>query len=215
MPLATRILIGVTILGTLAVVDIARNGRRATRWREYAFLVFCTVVAMVYGAINDQITSRVSWEYFYYGKELASVLGPQTPPDVTAMSWQVARVGMSATWSAGLLIGAVLLIANNPRKGRPRLPYRSMATLLLVVLGITVICSAIVAIVGYLGGLTWMSADFREMAETNLWRPYRFMCTYGEHLGGYVGGLVGLTTAVVLVVRRRRLLPLPSGEGSG
>ena len=65
---------GVGFFAVLAGVDIMRNGRAATRWREYIFLLTAVVVAMIYGIANNQISATVSWEYFYYGKELQCVL---------------------------------------------------------------------------------------------------------------------------------------------
>ena len=100
-----RLAAGLIIFAGLAAYDLARNGRTARRWREYLFLGCVVICAMLYGAINDQISSRISWEYFYYGKELSVVLGPDTPPNPRALHWQAALVGVKASWSAGLLIG--------------------------------------------------------------------------------------------------------------
>jgi len=161
---------------------------------------------MVYGALNDQITSLISWEYFYYGKELAGELGADIPPERVAMMWAAAKVGMGATWSAGLILGVALLIANNPRKGRARVTYGALVRTLPRVLGIVVVCSIVGGLLGFYGMLTWVSADFGDMVRTNDWRPYRFMATFGVHLGAYFGGLVGIITAVVRVVRLRRRL---------
>jgi hypothetical protein len=80
--------------------------------------------AMLYGIVNDQITSTISWEYFYYGKELDKMLGPQTPPQQWPLRWEAAKVGMKATWTAGLIFGVVLLLANNPFRTLPRLKNR-------------------------------------------------------------------------------------------
>jgi hypothetical protein len=44
------------------------------------------------------------------------------------------------------------------------------------------------------------------MVRANDWRPYRFMATYGVHLGAYVGGLLGTVLAVLWVKRQRCLL---------
>src|SRR5436190_9095757 len=79
--LAARIAAGVLVFAALAIWDWRRHGAAATRWREYCFLLITIVAAMIYGIINDQITSRISWEYFYYGKELQQILGARTPPD--------------------------------------------------------------------------------------------------------------------------------------
>lgn len=118
-----RILAGVGIFTLLAVADLIQRGRYAKRWREYAFLLLCVAAAMLYGVANDEITSRISWEYFYYGKELAPVIGPDVPPNPAALSWQAARIGAAATWWVGLVIGVAMLMANNPSHRRPQLPY--------------------------------------------------------------------------------------------
>jgi len=85
--LLARIAIGAAIFAVLATVDLVRHAEKATRWREYLFLVAGVVLACGYGIINDQITSRISWEYFYYGKGLDEVLGPRIPPDSKALAW--------------------------------------------------------------------------------------------------------------------------------
>src|SRR4051812_27767308 len=118
--LLTRIAAGVAIFAALAIHDLHKNRNRATRWREYAFLLICVLAAMTYGVINDQITSAISWEYFYYGKDLAAELGPATPPDPRALHLAAAVVGIKATWSAGLLIGVAILLSNNPSKSLPQ-----------------------------------------------------------------------------------------------
>src|SRR3954451_22383096 len=143
--LFTRIAIGAAIFICLAIVDLRRNGRAATRWREYGVLLVAVAAAMLYGAINDQITAMISWEYFYYGKELHRVLGPATPPDMNQLRWEAAKVGVRATWTAGLIFGVVLLIANNPLRGLPRLRYRELLRTLPIIL-------AFAATLGALGG---------------------------------------------------------------
>src|SRR5438309_744869 len=68
--LLVRIATGVLIFVALAIADLRAHGAAATRWKEYRFLIVVTALAMLYGALNDQITSAISWEYFYYGKDL-------------------------------------------------------------------------------------------------------------------------------------------------
>src|SRR5690348_15965386 len=92
------IAIGIGIFRAFAVADLARIGRRATRWREYLFLIAGVAAVCIYGAINDLITSRLSWEYFYYGKGLADALGPLTPPDWRKLAAAAVKVGVQATW---------------------------------------------------------------------------------------------------------------------
>ena len=199
-----RISLGIAVLAALAIADLYKNGRQATRWREYAFLAFCVGVAIAYGILNDLITSRISWEYFYYGKDLAPIIGPQTPPHPTALQFQAMRIGAAATWWAGLIIGAALLIANNPSRRMPRLKYSRLIARLPGILVITVLCAAIVGIAGDRFLLNWISQDFSELASTNLWRPHRFMTVYGIHLGGYFGGAMAVVYGISSVVMERR-----------
>ena len=202
--LLARICAGVLIFVILALVDLKRNGTQATRWREYVFLLACVFAAILYGILNDQITSAISWEYFYYGKELKHVLGPDLPPDRAAMRWQAAKIGAMATWSAGLFIGAALLIANNPRRDRPQLRYPQLLGLLAPLFAITLLFAIALGFAGWQGWLDWISSDFSLLRQTNSFRPEHFMATYGVHLGGYVGGAVGTTVVVCWIVARRR-----------
>jgi hypothetical protein len=202
--LLTRIAAGATIFLVLASLDLKKNGGAARRWREYAFLIACALIAMAYGAINDQVTSAISWEYFYYGKELDKILGPTVPPDRLALSLQAAIVGLKATWSVGLILGVALLIANNPRPARAPLGFSRLFALLPMVLVITVTFAAAFGALGWLGYLNWISADFRDMWDADAFRPRHFMATWGVHLGGYVGGLLGGVVAVARVARLRR-----------
>jgi hypothetical protein len=196
-----RIAIGAAIFGFLGLLDIYRNGWRGRRWREYLFLAGAVAAAMVYGAVNDQITCSISWEYFYYGKGLADRLGTATPP-APGLRWEAAKVGLKATWTAGLLIGVALLLANNPGK-RPQLSYARLTRYLLMVLMCAIAAAVAIGAMGYAGWPARWSADFHQMVLHNEFRPRRFMCVYGIHLGGYIGGLVG-TLAAVWLIRRQR-----------
>jgi hypothetical protein len=201
-----RFTFGVVVLAALAIMDLHQKGREATRWREYAFLALCAAVAIVYGIINDQITCRISWEYFYYGKELAPILGPQTPPDLMALQLQALRIGTAATWWVGLIIGAPMLIANNRSRIGPQLPYPRLIARLPAILAITVISAIFFGFAGHYYFLNGISPDFQDMAATNYWRPHRFMAVYGIHLGGYIGGALAVIYSVSSIVHERRAM---------
>jgi hypothetical protein len=198
-----RITVAILILAGLGIWDLFEKGKAATRWKEYLFLAACVALAIIYGIVNDLITCRISWEYFYYGKDLAPVLGADVPPDAGKLSSQAMRIGAEATWWAGLIIGAGMLVANNPSRRGPQLSYSRLAIRLPFVVAITILWAIILGYAGARGQLNWISADFQRMAETNLWRPGRFMTVYGIHLGGYVGGALAAAYGVASVVRER------------
>ena len=201
--LFVRIGLGVAIFAWLAVIELRRNGRDARRWREYLLLVACVGVALLYGIINDQLTVTISREYFLYGKGVAEALGTDTPTE-SAMRWEAVKVGMKATWSAGLIIGVVLLFANNPRKDLPALPFARVYRLLPIMIIVPAMCAGILGIIGYLGGLAWLNDYCALLIRDNLWRPYRFMAVYGMHLGGYIGGALAAITTAILIRRQRK-----------
>jgi hypothetical protein len=204
--LVTRIVVGATVLAALGLWDLKKNGRHATRWREYTFLLACTLAAMVYGVLNDQITSSISWEYFYFGKSLEERLGLNVPPAPGALHWEAAKIGMQATWSVGLILGAAMLIANNPRRTRPQLSYLRMLRILPGVFLIAIAFAIVGGIAGYFGCLNWASPDFAEMWTAQMFRPRRFIGVWGVHLGGYVGGLLAAVWAVYHILHCRRTL---------
>jgi hypothetical protein len=209
--LTARIAIGAAIFAALAWTDWRRNRRQAQRWREYLFLLGAVAAALAYGALNDQLTSRLSWEYFYYGKGLADILPPGAEHSA-ALHWEAAKIGMKATWTAGLIIGVVLLIANNPRRGRPQLSYSALAGSLGIVMAICILFAALLGVAGYLGWLIPFSSDFAQMVQHDEFRPYRFMAVFGVHLGGYLGGLIGMMLAVGWMLKQRRRRAYPPGK---
>jgi hypothetical protein len=202
--LLARVGIGATIFAALATWDLVRNGRRATRWREYLFLIMAAAMAMAYGAVNDRIASSISWEYFYYGKGLDEQLGPRVPPDMAALHWEACKVGLKATWSAGLIIGVLFLFANNPRPHRRQLPYGQLTSLLLMVLLVAAFFAVVGALFGSHGWLVWSSPDLQALVQDDLFRPKRFIAVYGMNLGGYVGGIFGTAGGIIHIARQRR-----------
>lgn len=201
--LLARIGIGTAIFLLLAVVDLVRRGRQATRWREYLFLLAACALGMAYGVINDRIASSISWEYFYYGKGLDEQLGPHVPPDPAALRWAACKVGLKATWTVGLVVGVVLLLANNPKPGRPQLRYRTLLQMLPVIFLVAACFAVAGGVIGSRGWLAWTSADLRGLLRDDLFRPRRFLTVHGMNLGGYVGGAIATVIAVVKIRRRR------------
>jgi hypothetical protein len=211
--LLARVGIGVLIFLSLAGLDLQRHGKSATRWKEYLFLLCAAGMALAYGLINDQITASISWEYFYYGKGLDAVLGPAIPPHARPFRLEVAKIALKSAWSAGLILGVALLIANNPRQDRPQLPYRTLMKLMLKLLIWPVSMAAVLGLLGYLGLFAAFSADLRDLVRQDLFRPARFMMVVGIHLGAYAGALVAMGAGILTVRKRRRAMgELAAGE---
>lgn len=204
--LPLRIAVGVSIFAVLAALDYRANRHHATRWREYLFLLLCVACAIGYGIVNDLVTSRISVEYFLFGKGVAERVSADVAANPEAhravLDREAMRIGALATWSAGLLAGAALLITNT-LGARPRLRMRQMLRLVGVVALPAVVLAAIGGWVGSVGVFARFSDDFREMVARDEMRPARFMTVFGIHLGGYVGAVLGLILACCLLWRRR------------
>ena len=89
--------------------------RVAGRTREYGFLLYAGLLAVVYALVHDQVTVTLSPEYFVYGKGL----------DPASLRLDVAWLAVRAGASVGLVGGAALLVANNPRRSGMPSPRRS------------------------------------------------------------------------------------------
>ncbi|HET6429345.1 MAG TPA: hypothetical protein VFJ30_13095 [Phycisphaerae bacterium] len=195
--LAVRIAIGGAILAALAVADLRRNRRRATRWKEYAFLLAGTAAAMAYALANDMVTVTISPLYFQVHEGLEAM-----PDSIRAVA---AGVALKGAWSAGLILSVAMLIANNPRKGSPRLPQRRMYVKFAWPLAGAVAMSAalgVMAQAGWLGGAGVADGQLR-----------RFLIVARIHLGVYIGGAVGTVAAVVAILRERRKMGATMSEG--
>lgn len=201
--LLVRVAAGVSIFLLLAIMDFRRHGRSATRWREYLFLLIAALAAMLYGLLSDFLAASISWEYFYYGKGLEAQLGPHVPPDANALALEACKVGLKASWSVGLIAAVALLLANNPRPSRKRLPFQRLFSLLIFIFLTTAAFAGIGAYFGSRGYLNWTSADIAGIWRDQLFRPKRFCTVYGMNLGAYAGAFFGTVISVIQVIRQR------------
>jgi hypothetical protein len=185
--------VGLGFFAVLAVREALRRGRKSTRLREYGFLLFATLVSVLFAVIHDQITATISSEYFLIAKGLKS--------DPRPYRLAVTALAAKASYWVGLLLGTALLVANNPSRKRPQLGYALLARLTALPLAGAVAGAALL-------GAIFRLLDFGQrstaIAIAGPSGAGGFVLVWGIHTGSYLGALVGGITAVAIVVRRRR-----------
>lgn len=199
--LAARIAGGVIIFSIWAYVEFIRKGKKASRWKEYLFLIYCVLIVMAFGMINDQLTVSISWEYFVHGKGFD--LQGQDQPDWVSLRLWACEVGAKATWTAGLLLGAVLLICNNPNNKPPVVPLKKLVKLVWLIGIPACVLAVLLGIAGYLGAWKNLTEDFSLIWQSNIYRPANFQCVWGMHLGAYVGGGIGTAVLCWWILKKR------------
>lgn len=201
MGLMVRLGAGVALFSLLALIEYRHCGKSARRWKEYLFLIYCTLAMMIFGVVNDQVTVSVSWEYFVYGKEYpAAELG--RPGELALRLW-ACEIGLKATWTAGLILGAILLICNNPSRRGPVVPIRRMLKLVWLVFVPAVVLAVVLGTAGYFGAWKNLTQDFRCIWAENMFRPRTFMAVWGMHLGAYIGGFIGTVSLAAWILKKR------------
>ena len=161
-------------------------------------LAFAVLAAAV-GAAIDVVTSHISWEYFFYGKNLRAVLGAELPPDATALTLGAVRTGATSSWWVGVIVGLVLVVLNARPGGSSASAlqlFRRSLNLLF-----TTLCGASIGTVAGWFRVIPMTAAVAEVAASDVMRPAHYVAVYGAHLGAYVGAAIGLVVVAISVRR--------------
>lgn len=187
--LRLAVLVGVMLL--VAAIDYARNRARATRWREYSFLLAMGSVGAAAGMAIDLVTSSISPEYFVEGKGLSAG---------ASFRIEVLRLGAQAGFVVGCIGAGALLVANAAGKRRSSLPQRRLVVHSLAVVGIALAGASVLGACGAVLGLSTPSVTGVTIEPERL--P-RFEAVWWAHLGAYAGALVGLAARIVAIRRRR------------
>jgi hypothetical protein len=162
----------------------------AIRLRKAKIIVLCTLAAIAYGIVHDQITARLCIEYFTIGHP---PVFHTTSPTVLAICW-----GIAATCGAGTLLGYVLAQVSQS-EGFPPLPMRSVYKSILSLLAVMAISASLAGIVGFelsRREIIGLPGAFVELLPTN--RQHRFMAVWFVHGASY---LVGITGALSIILR--------------
>jgi hypothetical protein len=173
---------------------------------EFLKIVLLAVLAAVlYGVLQDQVTTRVCVEYFTLGHPPVFATDD---PTLLALGW-----GVIATWWVGVLLGVPLACC--ARLGsRPPLT----AAQLVVPIGIQLVSVAAIALAagfaGYAAARSGAVVLIGELADrVPRERHVLFIADLWAHLAAYVsGGLTGLVVCRAAWVKRGRLA---AAGGSG
>ena len=170
---------------------------------------------IAYGIAHDQVTARVSIEYFTVGHQ---EIFQTTSPTLIALGW-----GILATWWVGALMG--LIFALVARFGsRPKTALRE----LLVPGGVLLACVGFTALVAGIAGFFAARAGLVSLGgylatEVPAGGHARFIADLWAHTASYVAGLAGGSLLAAWVwIRRGRAMPTvttpvlsPSPPGNG
>jgi hypothetical protein len=171
------------------------------RLKEYAFLVVVGLIGAAFGIVNDLVTATMSPEYFSLGKGLKEGDG---------FYLRVAWLAFKAGFAAGAGGAGVVLFTNNPKAGRPSLPYKRLFMQVWKPLVCALLFGVGLGVAGHL--LSWPPVMFRELVA--VLRPpqaHVFVTVWYVHLGLYVGLAVGVAWAVVSIRRERHQLAIAAG----
>jgi hypothetical protein len=167
--------------------------------RFLSIVLLCIAAAVVYGVIHDQVTIRVSREYFTVF--LPSILPKDTSRTVLALAW-----GVLATWWLGLILGIVLGLCSCCGE-RPKLSARDLVRPIIKLLLVMALGAA---------AFGWMSFS---LATHDVLVPSRFvidnvpsdkidcvMAAGAAHAASYTLGFVGgIVLSIRVWIRRGRL----------
>jgi hypothetical protein len=159
--------------------------------RFLSIVLLCIAASIAYGLVHDQITIRISLEYF-------TVLHPQilpedTSPTVLALAW-----GIIATWWVGLILGIILGLACCVGK-QPSLGAKDLLVPIIGLLGVMAVGAALAGIIGYeLGVHKILTPAPFVTANVASDRINRLFTAGGSHLASYAIGFAG---GIVLSIR--------------
>ena len=172
------------------------------------FLVaaMASVIAGLYGVINDQITFSISSEYYTKFKFIQFNLANENNIDkIKFPRIFVAIVGFLATWWFGLVLGFILGLFNLIQTSWQKLFKVSFNALLIAIL-----VTFITGILGLFYGFFFLSHKPRSNFEEwfipyNLENFRNFIAVGSMHNFSYIGGILGLIVAIFYSYKKRGL----------
>lgn len=145
---------------------------------------FCTLAAIFYGIVHDQITARICVEYFTIGHE--PIFGTDDPT-ILALGW-----GFMATWWMGFGLGVPAAIACRAGKSRPKLPPRHVIKPVFCLLLVMALLAAVSGLFGFLlasSGIIHLTGPIAQAVPQG--RHILFLSDLWAHNASYASGFFG------------------------
>ena len=182
MTFEIRILAIFIFISIMLLWDLRNPPEKRLRLKIYSFLLITGAIGMIFGMAVDTITSRISPDYFIYGKGIS--IGPM-------WNCRVLMVGAQAGFSGAVFAGCCFFIANSFRKN-----VENFYLLIPVPLLISITVGALLGVFQYmtngivLDQVTLLLGPDRARLFTTVWMT---------HIGIYLGAVVGLIGACVRI----------------
>lgn len=197
IPFWTRVGLLVGLMAVVAGLEWLMRRDKATRWREYLFFLVVLIAGAVFGILVDQVTSRLSLEYFLYAKSL----------DPDQFERELVNLGARVGLTAAAFYGGAFLIVNTSGKRTKSLPHRKLYSYLgYPILG-SVLAATLLGLIAYAFVPDDFLGRYQEILLEEERAPFRIVA--GAHYGLYLGGIIGTVIGVVRIRRSRAKLSMP------
>lgn len=173
-----RLLALLVFMAGMVAYDFKNPPGRRYRPANYGFILAAGIIGALFGLGVDVCTSRISVDYFIYGKGI---------PFDSSFALNVMRLGLKAGFSAGAVTGCFFLMANaNKTWVLPLYAYLVLPLILAMFTG---------AFLGCLQFQTGWITQKDVISALGLYRARYFTTVWMTHVGVYAGGLAGMLIA--------------------
>ncbi|HZM02739.1 MAG TPA: hypothetical protein VFC44_06920 [Candidatus Saccharimonadales bacterium] len=191
-PFLYRVALLLVLMLIVSVADLARNGAKAIKFREYGFILIAGVFGAVIGTGTDPVTSSISPDYFVFGKGLEA--GPNLPK-------QAALLGMRVGFSGGIMGGAIALFACRGKRAQPPARFTRLLECLWMPISGAVLGAAVARLVfSKLDPVRFAAQLDRLLAPAQV---ARFRQVWWIHVGLYAGLIAGLAAMIFIVNKKK------------
>jgi len=161
------------------------------RRQKAKIILLCTVTAITYGVVHDQITARFCVEYFTIGHP---PLFHTTSPTILGICW-----GIAATIGVGALLGILLAVVSQS-EGPPPVPIMRLFNSILGLLTVTAIFASLAGVIGFelsQRSIICVPAGLAELLPPS--QRNRFMAVWFAHGASYTVGLLGASIIILRI----------------